>query len=215
MARSYRVLPAPRHPHHTREVPDHLLHGRGGNTALGYPEGGAVHGILTVERITTSDPPYLVQTWLDTWNMWIARRRLYNGAWSEWSRDDSGGSSADPRVDTLTGFLEPPPSLGSSEDLDTVTEPGRKKASSSSVTGNPPDLHYPTGAQHGFLDVVRMATSYTSQIWTEVYGGLEGDAPLLRRRVVGVGAPRQLHTIPPLARVGWVCAGGPHSARDV
>ena len=143
-----------------------------GDTSLGYPE-GAVHGILTVERITTGEPPYLVQTWLDTWNMWIARRRLYNGAWSDWARDDAGGGGGvDPalegRVATLEGYLEPP-SLGSTEDLNTVTEPGRKKASSSSVTGNP-DLHYPAGAAHGFLDVVRMASAYTSQVWTEVYG---------------------------------------------
>lgn len=139
-----------------------------GNTALGYPE-GAVHGILTVERITDGEPPYLVQTWLDTWNTWIARRRLYNGKWSEWAREGGGEApGTDPRVDVLAGFLEPP-SLGSTEDLDTVTEPGRKKASSGSVTGNP-DLHYPAGAAHGFLDVVRMASAYTSQVWTEVYG---------------------------------------------
>ena len=143
-----------------------------GNTALGYPE-GAVHGILTVERITTGEPPYLVQTWLDTWNMWLARRRLYSGSWSAWERADSGGGEADPalegRVATLEGYLEPP-SLGSTEDLNTVTEPGRKKASSGSITGNP-DLHYPAGAAHGFLDTVRMASTYTSQKWTEVYNG--------------------------------------------
>ena len=142
-----------------------------GNTALGYPE-GAVHGILTVERITDGEPPYLIQTWLDTWNTWIARRRLYNGAWSEWARDSDEGGGPSPelegRVTHLEGYLEPPP-LGSTEDLNTVTEPGRKKASSGSITGNP-DLHYPAGAAHGFLDVVRMASAYTSQVWTEVYG---------------------------------------------
>lgn len=64
-----------------------------GNTGLGYPE-GAVHGVLTVERITTGEPPYLVQTWLDTWNSWVARRRLYSGSWTAWVRDPTPAAFA-------------------------------------------------------------------------------------------------------------------------
>ena len=69
-----------------------------GNPALGYPE-GAVHGTLTVERITTNDPPYIIQTWLDSWNFWTARRRLYQGSWSDWTKD--------PNAAALTAAVSP------------------------------------------------------------------------------------------------------------
>lgn len=68
-----------------------------GRPEMGFPE-GAVHGILDIVQVRPPDR-YVVQTWLDTWNWWVARRRYYQGAWTEWVRD--------PDAATLTDLLAP------------------------------------------------------------------------------------------------------------
>lgn len=70
-----------------------------------------------------------------------------------------------------TWAVAPSKRLTSDDDLNDLVEPGRYGATQTSVTSNP-DLHYPLGAVHGYLSVVRLlpgTTPYVYQSWTDTW----------------------------------------------
>lgn len=85
-----------------------------GNPALHYPP-GALHGYLDVIDMNPSgQTPYIEQVWLDTWNGWMAFRRLYNGVWAAWRRfgEAEAVEAVAPLAARVTA-LEDAPDLGS------------------------------------------------------------------------------------------------------
>ena len=74
-----------------------------GRPEYGYPE-GAMHGVLDVIEVRPTNPPYTLQVWVDTWQWFVARRRLYAGTWTEWVREPDETAVAD-MVNDLTGPL--------------------------------------------------------------------------------------------------------------
>ncbi|MDN5685813.1 MAG: pyocin knob domain-containing protein [Brachybacterium sp.] len=76
-----------------------------GDTSLGYPP-GAVHGVLGVVHIADADNgAYVLQTWTDIWNFWVARRRLYGGGWTDWAREPDR-ASVDQAISEATAPLD-------------------------------------------------------------------------------------------------------------
>lgn len=74
-----------------------------GRPEYGYPV-GAQHGILDVDVVRPPDL-YILQTWIDTWAWFVARRRYYAGSWSEWVRDPDT-ATVDATISALVNPLD-------------------------------------------------------------------------------------------------------------